>query len=101
MNKFIILTLSAITALSMHNEPLPHAEVTIVEDEIEIEYVDTTIWERWVFDTDTTMEYMFFNNETGEITYIRPPSEEELERARVIGDMSDEEIVAMHQTLGE
>ena len=101
MNKFIILTLSAITALSIHNESLPHAEVTIVEDEIEIEYVDTTIWERWVFDTDTTMEYMFFNNETGEIIYIRPPSEEELERARVIGDMSDEEIVAMRQTLGE
>ena len=93
MNKFIILTLSAITALSMHNEPLPHAEVTIVDEEIEIEYVDTTIWERWVFDTDTTMEYMFFNNETGEITYIRPPSEEELERAR--------SIVAMNETLGE
>ena len=92
MNKFIILTLSAITALSMHNEPLPHAEVTIVDEEIEIEYVDTTIWERWVFDTDTTMEYMFFNNETGEITYIRPPSEEELERAR--------SIVAMNETLG-
>ena len=35
MNKFIILTLSAITALSMHNEPLPHAEVTIVDEEIE------------------------------------------------------------------
>ncbi len=93
MNKFIILTLSAITALSMHNEPLPHAEVTIVDEEIEIEYVDTTIWERWVFDTDTTMEYMFFNNETGEITYIRPPNEEELERAR--------SIVAMNETLGE
>ena len=76
----------------MHNEPLPHAEVTIVDEEIEIEYVDTTIWERWVFDTDTTMEYMFFNNETGEITYIRPPSEEELERAR--------SIVAMNETLG-
>lgn len=93
MNKFIILTLSAITALSMHNEPLPHAEVTIVDEEIEIEYVDTTIWNNWIFDTDTSIEYMFFNNETGEITYIRPPSEEELERAR--------SIVAMNETLGE
>ena len=93
MNKFIILTLSAITALSMHNEPLPHAEVTIVDEEIEIEYVDTTIWNNWIFDTDTSVEYMFFNNETGEITYIRPPSEEELERAR--------SIVVMNETLGE
>ena len=101
MNKFIILTLSAITALSIHNEPLPHAEVAIVDEEIEIEYVDTTIWNNWIFDTDTSVEYMFFNNETGEITYIRPPSKEELERAKVIGDMSDEEIIAMHETLGE
>ena len=93
MNKFIILTLSAITALSMHKEPGPHAEVTIVDEEIEIEYVDTTIWNNWIFDTDTSIEYMFFNNETGEITYIRPPSEEELERAR--------SIVAMNETLGE
>ena len=99
MNKFIILALSAITALSIHSEPLPHAEVTIVEDEIEIEYVDTTIWNNWIFDTDTSIEYMFFNNETGEITYIRPPSEEELERARAIRDMSEQEIIAMHETL--
>ena len=42
---------------------------------------------------------MFFNNETGEITYIRPPSKEELERARVIGDMSEEEVIAMIETL--
>tara|TARA_B100000683_G_C12019129_1_gene361284 strand:- start:36 stop:341 length:306 start_codon:yes stop_codon:yes gene_type:complete len=99
MNKFIILTLSTLTALSIHNEPLPHAEVTIVEDEIEIEYVDTTIWNNWIFDTDTSIEYMFFDNETNEITYIRPPSEEELERARVIGDMSEEEVIAMIETL--
>ena len=77
----------------------PIAKVEIPHSEVEIEYVDTTIWNRWVFDTDTTIEYMFFNNETGEITYIRPPNKEELERARVIGDMSDEEIIAMHETL--
>ena len=77
----------------MHNEPLPHAEVTIVDEEIEIEYVDTTIWNNWIFDTDTSIEYMFFNNETGEITYIRPPSEEELEQTR--------SIVAMNKTLGK
>ena len=69
----------------------PIAKVEVLHSEVEIEYVDTTTWNRWVFDTDTTMEYMFFNNETGEITYIRPPNKEELERARVIGDMSDEE----------
>ena len=49
-------------------DPSEQAKVTIVEEEIEIEYVDTSIWGQWVFDTDTTVEYMTFN-EDGTITY--------------------------------
>lgn len=49
-------------------DPSEQAKVTIIEEEIEIEYVDTSIWGQWVFDTDTTVEYMTFN-EDGTITY--------------------------------
>ena len=103
MNTFETTATLSVIAFALffptQSDNTPIAKVEIPHSEVEIEYVDTTIWNKWVFDTDTTMEYMFFNNETGEITYIRPPNKEELERARVIGDMSDEEIIAMHETI--
>ena len=47
--------------------------VTVVEDEIEIEYVDPTIWKQWVFSSDeTTVEYMIFA-EDGSIEYVTMP----------------------------
>tara|TARA_B100001250_G_scaffold414345_1_gene452098 strand:- start:1485 stop:1733 length:249 start_codon:yes stop_codon:yes gene_type:complete len=36
----------------------PIAMVEIVEEEIEIEYVDPDIWSQWVFDTDSGVEYI-------------------------------------------
>ena len=36
----------------------PIATVEIVEEEIEIEYVNTDIWSQWVFDTDSGVEYI-------------------------------------------
>jgi len=79
-----VLAMALFLPSQTQSDNTPIAKVEIPHDEIEIEYVDTTIWNRWVFDTDTTMEYMFFNNETGEITYIRPPSEEEIQRAKIV-----------------
>ena len=55
--------------LPLPNNDTPVAKVEIVESEIEIEYIDTTVWDQWVFDTDDTTEYMTFDNETGKITY--------------------------------
>tara|TARA_B100000287_G_scaffold156525_1_gene147662 strand:- start:1882 stop:2112 length:231 start_codon:yes stop_codon:yes gene_type:complete len=40
-----------------NTEP-PIATVEIVEEEIEIEYVNTDIWSQWVFDTDSGVEYI-------------------------------------------
>ena len=48
------------------------AQVTILEDEIEIEYIDTTVWDQWVFETDSSVESMIFNDD-GTITYIEQP----------------------------
>ncbi len=39
-------------------EEEPIAYVEIVEDEIEIEYVNSDVWSQWVFDTDTEVEYI-------------------------------------------
>ena len=39
-------------------EEEPIAYVEIVEDEIEIEYVNPDVWSQWVFDTDTEVEYI-------------------------------------------
>ena len=51
----------------------PIGTVTVVEDEIEIEYVDPTIWKQWVFSNDeTTVEYMVFT-EDGSIEYVTMP----------------------------
>ena len=41
-----------------HEEPIGYVQV--VESEIEIEYVDTDIWNQWVFDTDSGIEYINF-----------------------------------------
>ena len=57
------------STISHANDTSPIAKVEILEDEIEIEYIDTTVWDQWVFDTDTTVEYMYFDNDTGEIPY--------------------------------
>ena len=56
--------------LPLPNNDAPVAKVEILESEVEIVYIDTSVWDQWVFDTDTTTEYMLFDNETGTITYI-------------------------------
>ena len=70
MKNFVILLLSLIPTLNA--DSTPQAKVTIIEEEIEIEYVDTTVWEQWVFDTDDTVDTMSFN-EDGTITYTEQP----------------------------
>ena len=39
-------------------EEQPIAYVEVVEEEIEIEYVNPDVWSQWVFDTDTEVEYI-------------------------------------------
>ena len=70
MKNFVILLLSLI--LTLNADRTPQAKVTIIEEEIEIEYIDTTVWEQWVFDTDDTVDTMSFN-EDGTITYTEQP----------------------------
>jgi hypothetical protein len=70
MNTLMLLLTLIIPSSIQTQEPI--GKVTIVEDEIEIEYVDTTVWSQWVFDTDSGIEYMTFNND-GTITYSKQP----------------------------
>ena len=65
-----VITLGILLPLPTNDTPV--AKVEIVESEIEIEYIDTTVWDQWVFDTDDTTEYMTFDNETGTIAYTSP-----------------------------
>ena len=62
-----VITLGILLPLPTND--IPVGKVEIVESEIEIEYIDTTVWDQWVFDTDDTTEYMTFDNETGTVTY--------------------------------
>jgi len=67
MKNFIILLLSLLP-MSLATDNVPQGNVSIIEDEIEIEYVDPTVWEQWVFDTDDKVYNMTFNDD-GTITY--------------------------------
>ena len=49
----------------------PIGKVEVLHDEVEIEYVDTDIYSQWVFDTDTEILYMTFNDD-GSIEYRTP-----------------------------
>jgi len=57
----IILVLLGIyieTANASEETEPPIAIIEIVEEEIEIEYVNPDIWSQWVFDTDSGFEYI-------------------------------------------
>tara|TARA_R110001632_G_scaffold70224_1_gene163652 strand:- start:396 stop:701 length:306 start_codon:yes stop_codon:yes gene_type:complete len=70
LNKLSVLSVITLgILLPLPTNDIPVGKVEIVESEIEIEYIDTTVWDQWVFDTDDTTEYMTFDNETGTIAY--------------------------------
>ena len=66
MNRLSIATIACATAITILScipvdtaeANTPIAIVEVVDAEIEIEYVDPTIWGKWAYDTDKGVEYI-------------------------------------------
>jgi hypothetical protein len=62
-----------IQTITIPTEQLTNAKVTIIEDEIEIEHIDTSVWSQWVYDYDENgVTYIIFH-ENGNVSYETKP----------------------------
>jgi len=77
----LLLLLPLAVQSSESGEQLPNATVIIVEDEIEIEHIDTSVWSQWVYNHDENgVEYIIFH-ENGDISFeTKPYSQDDQER---------------------